>query len=171
MKRASFFLPDDLRDRLAAESQRSGVPVAELVRRSLDATVPPITVGFGELRRFLDRQGFLKVLVLSAREGKLLVEPDNYEGRIQFWVDASLVSFPEPPKPIPAPLLSQPIRETPLDLRLNMQADPELTSPKPTTCGICGEPFPSRAAKRRHVRDAHSAPPTTVLVSKPEEPK
>jgi hypothetical protein len=118
MKRASFFLPDDLRDRLAAESQRSGVPVAELVRRSLDATVPPITVGFGELRKFLDRQGFLRVLVLSAREGKFLVEPDNNEWRIQFWVDADLVRFEG------QPVVPQVAGEsTEQSLRLNIKVD------------------------------------------------
>ena len=95
MRRASFFLPDDLRNRLAVESHRSGVPVAELVRRYLDAMTPPVTMGMGELRKYVDRQGLLKVLVLSARDGKLLVEPDDNKWQIQIWVDSNLVSFAE----------------------------------------------------------------------------
>src|SRR5216684_1660591 len=104
MKRTSFFLPDDLRVRLATESQRSGVPVAELVRRYLDAMAPPVMIGFGELRRYIDRQGLLKVFVLSAREGKLLVEPGEtgveglFKATAEIWVDANLVTFPEPGK-------------------------------------------------------------------------
>jgi hypothetical protein len=134
MKRTSFFLPDDLRDRLAAESQRSGVPVAELVRRYLDAMTPPVTVGFGGLRRYVDRQGLLKVFVLSAREGKLLVEPGEtgFEGMVkpaaEIWVDASLVTFPE----TVGPLLNRSIPETPPGLRLNQDApldEPEQSTP------------------------------------------
>ncbi|SRR6266576_2142678 len=119
MRRASFFLPDDLRDRLAAESQRSGVPVAELVRRYLDAMTPPVTIGMGERRKYVDRWGVLKVLVLSAREGKLLVEPggDLFSG-VQIWVDADLVRFEgRPPMSPPA--------VTPGDLRLNLAAAPD----------------------------------------------
>ena len=100
MKRASFFLPDDLRDRLAAESQRTGIPVAELVRRSLEATTPPLTIGMGELRRYMDREGYLKVFVLSARDGKFLVEPgdgDLFKPAVNIWVDASLVRFEDQP--------------------------------------------------------------------------
>lgn len=135
MKRASFFLPDDLRDRLAAESQRSGVPVAELVRRSLDATVPPITVGMGGLRKFVDKQGQMTVFVLAAREDKLLIEPGAgfdglFEPMAQIWVPAKLVTFPEM-DPIPAPLLNEPIRKTPESLRLNkMLAPTEPGEPK-----------------------------------------
>jgi len=126
MKRASFFLPDDLRDRLAVESQRSGVPVATLVRRYLDAMTPPITIGMGELRRYVDQQGFLKVLVLSAREGKLLVEPggDLFSG-VQIWVDANLVRFDEPVVP------QMPGRESAeQSLRLNKAAAPKPEEPK-----------------------------------------
>ena len=119
MRRASFFLPDDLRDRLAAESQRSGVPVAELVRRYLDAVTPPVTIGMGERRKYVDRWGVLRVLVLSAREGKLLVEPggDLFSG-VQIWVDADLVRFEGRP-----PMSPQAV--TPDDLRLNMAAAPD----------------------------------------------
>ncbi len=209
MKRASFFLPDDLRERLAAESRRSGVPVAELVRRYLDIMTPPITVGFGELRKYIDREGFLKVVALSAREGKLLVAPDYGFSNFELWVDADWVTFPEPAEQVPAPLMK---RSNPpgthQELRLNMmapapeksdtadlprmnvhpmpeeqkrvlldrtakeildywgvEARPESSpAPVPTTCGICHQPFPSKAAKRRHVRDAHSTPA-------PEKPK
>jgi hypothetical protein len=119
MKRTSFFLPDDLRDRLAAESQRSGVPVAELVRRYLDAMTPPITIGFGGLRKYVDRQGSLKVLVLSAREGKLLVEPGgDFFNNVQIWVDANLVRFED------QPVVPQVAGEsTEQSLRLNIKAD------------------------------------------------
>jgi hypothetical protein len=112
MKRASFFLPDDLRDRLATESQRSGVPVAELVRRYLNAMAPPITLGFGELRKYLDRDGFLKVRVLSAREGKLLVSPGDDFTQADIWVDAEYVQFPEIADPTPAPFVT-PVPEEP----------------------------------------------------------
>lgn len=124
MKRTSFFLPDDLRDRLAAESQRSGVPVAELVRRYLDAMTPPKTIGFGELRRYVDRQGLLKVFVLSAREGKLLVEPGEtgaeglFKSTAEIWVDANLVRFEDQPIPhIPA---GESMEQS---LRTNIKAD------------------------------------------------
>ena len=101
MKRASFFLPDDLRDRLAAESKRSGVPVAELVRRYLDAMTPPLVIGMGELRKFVDRQGYLPVFVLAAREDKLLIEPGGgsnglFEPVASIWVAADLVRFAAP---------------------------------------------------------------------------
>src|SRR6266849_7655430 len=43
-----------------------------------------------------------------------------------------------------------------------VEARPESSpAPVPTRCGICKELFPSKAAKKRHVRDAHSTPPTT----------
>jgi hypothetical protein len=127
MKRASFFLPDELRDRLAAESRRSGVPVAELVRRSLESTTPPITIGMGELRKFVDKQGFLTVFVLAARENKLLIEPGGgsdglFEPLAQIWVPSKMVTFAETADPIPAPLLNRSISKTPPDLRLNMMA-------------------------------------------------
>lgn len=73
--------------------------MAELVRRYLDAMTPPIRIGFGGLRKYVDRQGLLKVFVLSAREDKLLIEPgeDGLEGMFkptaQIWVDANLVRF------------------------------------------------------------------------------
>ena len=120
MKRASFFLPDDLRDRLAAESKRSGVPVAELVRRYLDAMTPPITIGFGDLRKYIDRDGFLKVRVLSARQGKLLVSPGDDFTHADIWVDADYVQFPEIADSIPPLLLNRAIPETPPGLRMNM---------------------------------------------------
>jgi hypothetical protein len=121
MKRVSFFLPEDIRDRLAAESRRSGVPVAELVRRSLDATTPPVTIGMGELRKFVDKQGQMTVFVLAARDGKLLVEPGAgfdglFEPMAQIWVPANMVKFP-------APLPNQ-IHETPEAFRLNKAAAP-----------------------------------------------
>jgi hypothetical protein len=132
MKRTSFFLPDDLRDRLAAESQRSGVPVAELVRRYLDAMAPPITIGFGGLRKYLDRQGSLKVLVLSAREGKFLVEPDGKDfSNIQIWVDANLVRFEEPQAVQPTLFRHEPKLDPVADmLRMNVQMDEPEEPPK-----------------------------------------
>jgi hypothetical protein len=103
MRRASFFLPDDLRDRLAAESQR-----------------PPLNIGMGDLRRYMDRVGYLKVFVLSARDGKFLVEPGDgtaglFKPMLNFWIDASLVRFEG------QPVVSQmPVKESPeLSLRLN----------------------------------------------------
>jgi hypothetical protein len=95
MKRTTVWLPDDLRDRLHAESDHSGVPVAELIRRRLDAQTPPLGITMGELVKVVDKTGMLKVLVLDAREGQLLVEPDDYEGKIQIWVANNLVTFPE----------------------------------------------------------------------------
>ncbi len=128
MKRTSFFLPDDLRDRLAAESRRSGVPVAELVRRYLDAMTPPVTIGFGGLRKYVDRQGVLKVFVLSARESKLLVEPGEtgaeglFEPVASIWVDANLVRFDEP-QPVHPPLFQREPKPDPLadGLKLNLK--------------------------------------------------
>jgi hypothetical protein len=128
MKRASFFLPDDLRDRLAAESQRSGVPVAELVRRSLEATTPPLTIGMGELRRYMDREGHLKVFVLSARDGKFLVEPgdgDLFKPAVNIWVDAGLVRFEDQPVISQAPVVESAERS----LRLNKDIEPEKEKP------------------------------------------
>jgi len=147
MKRTSFWLPDDLRDRLAAESRRSGVPVAELVRRSLEATTPPITIGWGELRKHVDREGFLKVFVLSARDGKLLVEPGGgfdgmFQPMVQMWVDADFVRFEDEPV-VP----QMPGRESAeQSLRLNKAAAPPATPglrtnmkaapPKPSADGL-----------------------------------
>ena len=95
MKRTTVWLSEDLRDRLHAESERTGIPVAELIRRRLDAQTPPIGTSMGELMKIVDKTGMLKVLVLDAREGLLLVEPDDYEGKIQIWVNASLVRIVE----------------------------------------------------------------------------
>jgi hypothetical protein len=95
MKRTSLFLPEGLMARLAAESARTGTAVAELIRRAVDAATPPIGVSMGELRRLVDRTGLLRVFVLDARVGQLLVEPDDnkLQGQIQIWVDANLVEF------------------------------------------------------------------------------
>lgn len=119
MRRASFFLPADLRDRLAAESQRSGVPIAELVRRYLEAMVPPVAIGFGKLRRFVDRDGLLKVRVLSAREGKLLVNPGDDFSNVELWVDADLVRFED--LPVGSQMSGEESPEQ--SLRLNMKAE------------------------------------------------
>lgn len=126
MKRTSFFLPEDIRNRLAVESRRSGVPVAELVRRSLDATTPPVTIGMGELRKFVDKQGLMTVFVLAARDGKFLVEPGAgfdgfFEPMAQIWVPANMVKFSA--EPVSAPLPNQ-IHETPEAFRLNKRAAP-----------------------------------------------
>ncbi|SRR6266446_4021305 len=133
MKRTSFFLPDDLRDRLAAESKRSGVPVAELVRRYLDAMTPPVTIGFGGLRRYVDRQGFMRVFVLSAREGKLLVEPGEtgleglFKPTAEIWVDADLVRFEETQPALFVPPKPNPLADM---LKLNIKATPEKDEPE-----------------------------------------
>lgn len=37
MKRTSLFMPEQMLEKLAALSKRSGVPVSELVRRAIDA--------------------------------------------------------------------------------------------------------------------------------------
>jgi hypothetical protein len=95
VKRTSLFLPEELIARLRAESDRSGVTVAELVRRACDAVVPPADVRLGDLKPLVDKVGFLEVLVLNAREGKLQVEPNDptkLEG-VAFWVPSHLVSF------------------------------------------------------------------------------
>jgi hypothetical protein len=126
MRRASFFLPADLRDRLAAESQRSGVPIAELVRRYLEATVPPVAIGFGKLRRFVDRDGLLKVRVLSAREGKLLVNPGDDFNNVELWVDADLVRLEDP-----LPVIGEAQAESLVDgLKLNIKISDEPAEPK-----------------------------------------
>lgn len=111
-----------------------------------------------------------------------------FESTVQIWVPANLVTFPETAESIPGPLLNRSILETPHGFRTNLMAAPPKKSdmadllrtnikavdepesvtvaesspaPVPTKCGICGQPFPSKAAKKRHVRDAHSTPPTT----------
>ena len=110
MKRTSIFLPDDLIKRLEVESARTGAAVSALIRRAIDAVTPPIGLSPGELRKHIDRYGLLKVLILDAREGRLLVEPQDAD--VQIWLDANLVTFPEaadaishqliPPTPKPA---------------------------------------------------------------------
>jgi len=99
LKRTTVWLPEDLRQRLAAEAERSRTSVAELVRRYLEVMTPPLGM-MGELQKHIDKNGLLRVFVLNAREGQLLVEPgDGSEGLFkamaQLWVDASLVTFPE----------------------------------------------------------------------------
>jgi hypothetical protein len=100
MKRTTIWLPDDLSARLAAQASRTGVKTAELIRRAVDAFTPPIGVSMGELRRRVDRTGLLKVIVLDARAGRLLVEPGGgfdgmFEPSVQMWVPADLVTFPQ----------------------------------------------------------------------------
>jgi hypothetical protein len=184
MKRTTIWLPEDLADRLTVESARTGIKTAELIRRAVAAVTPPVRASAGELRKRIERLGFLNVRVLDARDGYLLVEPgDGGEGLfesavsiVQIWVPAHTVTFPETADPIPAALLARSIPKTPPDLRLNLMAAPRKkpddmgdlmrtnlmipagSLPVPSKCGICGAPFPSKAAKKRHVRDAHSTP-------------
>jgi hypothetical protein len=102
MKRTSLFLPEELTDRLRAESARSGVTVAELVRRACDAVTPPVDTRLGDLKPLLDKVGFLQVLVLNAREGKFQVEPHDpvkVAGDVQLWVPSHLVTFPDQSSP------------------------------------------------------------------------
>ena len=81
----------------------------------------------GELRKVVDRTGFLRVLVLDARDGQLLVEPDDNKLQIQIWVDANLVQFEglqsaTPMQVDPANLdAPQPEELPPLVLRLNVK--------------------------------------------------
>src|SRR6266478_1206242 len=91
MKRTSIFLPPDLIARLDAEAARTGIKVSALIRRCCDAMVPPVGVSAGELRKHIDRYGQVRVLVLDARDGRLLVEPEDTD--VQIWVDANLVRF------------------------------------------------------------------------------
>jgi hypothetical protein len=187
MKRTTIFLPEEMIARLDAESERTSVKTAELIRRAINAALPPVGVSAGVLRNRLDRDGLLKVFVLGAREGRLLVEPGGgfdgmFEPLVQMWVPANLVTFPESAeRDVDAFLASRPPQ--PEELRTMMAPAPEgfrtslrippspealesfrtnkdivSGAPVPTTCGICHQPFPSKAAKRRHVRDAHSAP-------------
>jgi hypothetical protein len=195
MKRTTIFLPEDLIARLNAEAVRARVKPAELIRRALDAFVPPVETSAGELRKRIDRAGLLKVFVLDARSGRLLVEPGGgvdgmFEPLVQMWVPAHMVTFGEAADPTPAQLFRPPVPaaweglktnlraappkniDLPEDmLRLNIKLAPAQESkpteslPVPTTCGICGAPFPSKAAKKRHVRDVHTTP-----TLKPEEP-
>jgi len=159
MKRTTIWLPEDLADRLTVESARTGVKAAELIRRAVEAVTPPL---MGELRKRLDRVGNLKVFILSVREGECLVEPGEtgYEGLFkstaQFWVPAYLVTLPESPEGLRTMMALRPDKTVADGFRTNLMMAPG--APVPTTCGICHQPFPSKAAKRRHVRDAHSAP-------------
>ena len=159
-------MPDDLIARLDAEAARSGVKPAELIRRCIDSVIPPVDPSHGELRSRIDRKGLLQVFVLDARSGRLLVEPGGgadglFEPMAQIWVPLNLVTFGETADPIPASLLRPPVT-TPMDLKLNLMAvgtdNPAGSPPVPSKCGICGEPFPSKAAKKRHARSAHSTP-------------
>jgi hypothetical protein len=99
MKRTTVWLPEDLRARLEAESRRSGVPAAELIRRAVDAVTPPLGITMGELVKAVDREALLKVLVLDARDGKLLVEPMTddawFKNTVRIWVDGALVRIEE----------------------------------------------------------------------------
>jgi hypothetical protein len=137
MKRTSLFLPEDLMARLAAESTRTGTAVAELMRRAVDAATPPIGIAMGELRKVVDQTGFLRVFVLDARDGQLLVEPDDnkLQGQIQIWVDANLVRFgadsivashmpPEILKAMPSYPTESATTEL-LDIRANIKMPPE----------------------------------------------
>jgi len=66
-----------------------------MIRRRLDAQTPPLGKTMGELIKAVDKSGMLKVLVLHARDGQLLVEPEDGEGKIQIWVNANLVKIEE----------------------------------------------------------------------------
>ncbi|MGC2828483.1 MAG: hypothetical protein WB994_02495 [Candidatus Acidiferrum sp.] len=181
MAHLSIRIPDADLAWLKAEAARQGRDVSfilrELIHRAYDVTTSPLTADAGELAKSLDKVALLRVLVLGARRGQFLVEPDGKGfDNIQLWIDADLITFPDVKtvEPIPAPLLSPPIRETPLDLRLNIMAystetpesglNPAGSLPVPSKCGICGERFPSKAAKKRHVKKDHPTP-------KSEDPK
>lgn len=198
MKRTSIFLTPELEARLDAEAARTGIKVSALIRRCIDSVIPPVESSPGELRSRIDRAGLLKVFVLDARSGRLLVEPGDgmdgmFEPLAQIWVPSNMVTFGETAESISGSLVNRRSTETPPDLRLNLMAappkksdpadllrmnvqstdEPESASvaesspaPIPTRCGICKELFPSKAAKKRHVRDAHSTSPTTGEVSK-----
>ena len=106
LKRTTVWLPEDLRQRLAAESERAGKSIAELIRRYLESMTPPLVGSMGDSVKVIDRTGSLKVVVLNARDNgrKLLVEPADMEWLIQIWVDANLVTFPEEKPTAPAPV-------------------------------------------------------------------
>lgn len=53
----------------------------------------------GELVKVIDQTGFLKVLVLDARDNKLLVSPGDDWHDLQIWVDGNLVTFPKSEDP------------------------------------------------------------------------
>jgi hypothetical protein len=139
LKRTTVWLPEDLRQRLAAESKRADKSIAELIRHYLESMTPPLVSSMGESAKLLDRTGFLKVLVLDARDNglQLLVEPDDFEGRIQIWVDANLVNFPnakETDIQLPAAMAPPPIESYKSGgNRVNLQGSPDWkpAPPKP----------------------------------------
>jgi hypothetical protein len=189
MAHLSIRIPDADLAWLKAEAARQDKDVStvlrELIHRAYDVTTSPLTASAGELAKRVDREGLLRVLVLGARKGQLLVEPDGAGfDNILLWVDADLVTFPETKDQIlamPQPPVSESSWQS---LRLNMmtappkkfdppgdllrtnlkisdepEARPQPTgsAPVPSICGVCKQPFPSKAAKRRHYKDAHSA--------------
>jgi len=128
MKRTTIWLPEDLANRLTVESARTGIKTAELIRRAVAAVTPPIRASAGELRKRIDREGRLKVFILDARDGKLLVEPGAgdvgfFESTVQIWVAADLVSFPDTAglPVLGATTIPKPV-STPLDLKMNLSA-------------------------------------------------
>src|SRR5690349_18316509 len=108
MAHLSIRLPDADLAFLKAEAARQGRDVSfilrDLIHRAYDVTTSPLTADAGELVKKVDREGLLRVLILGARKGQLLVEPDGagFEN-ILLWVDADLVTIPDA-KQIPAPL-------------------------------------------------------------------
>jgi hypothetical protein len=169
MAHLSIRIPDADLAFLKAEAARQGRDVSfilrDLIHRAYDVTTSPLTADAGELVKKVDREGLLRVLILGARKGQLLVEPDGagFEN-ILLWVDADLVTIPDA-KQIPAPLPRPSVSFAAEGFRTNLmtaeapgsQEPASASLPVPSKCGICGEPFPSKAAKKRHVRDAHSA--------------
>ena len=142
MKRTTIFLTDELIARLDAQSARTGVKTAELIRRAIDAVTPPISAQPGELKKLIDRAGLLEVFILDARDGHLLVEPGDgglgpFERTAMIWVEANLVRFKEPvvPQQSTGESVEQSLRlnkdaPTEFDLRTNIKADePKERSP------------------------------------------
>jgi hypothetical protein len=133
LKRTTVWLPEDLRQRLAAESERAGKSIAELIRRYLESMTPPLVGSMGDSVKLMDRTGSLKVVVLNARDNgrKLLVEPADMEWLIQIWVDANLVTFPEQKQtaPVPPILHTSPVEE--IGRRAALQGSPDWKPEEP----------------------------------------
>lgn len=183
MAHLSIRIPDDLFNRLNAEvAKTKGSTPSAVIRRCLNAMLPPLGLSVGELAKSIDRDGLLQVRILDAREGQLLVEPGDggegiFESVVQIWVPSPTVTFPDVKtiQTIPAPLLTP--LATPPELRLNLMA---IGLASPSICGICKQSFPTKAERKRHRRkehptpeeiaeDARSTPPPTCEAS--EEPK
>src|SRR5712692_5943700 len=100
MAHLSIRIPDAYLLWLKAEAARQDKDVSsvlrDLIHRTYDLTTSPLTADAGDLTKRVDREGLLRILVLGARKGQLLVEPDGAGfNNILLWVDADLVTFPE----------------------------------------------------------------------------